>query len=327
MPRWQRDAADDAVRGLPSFFRRPRPTDGFLPSPRQSTDRIAELAYESGEPVGEVLREVADFRLALETDMLIAAAAVEAGEGEIAVEVVEGELLELAHFHTRMLDRLAQAEAGERTARRVTKARTRTRAVRLATVAAAIVAVVGGGQAIRTSTPATEPMSLEQQAQQNFGVLARASLRDAPAAELVAASQRLHATLVTLIDEHAATDDDIAALVAELLQREEQLIKTESGGAMRLVLLDARKLALRLRRVLPPGRHVPSPPAVPSAQPAADPQPSPGPSARPGSDPAQAPRPSATASPKASPSSSPSPEPSGSAKPSPSPSGPLPFGP
>lgn len=73
------------------------------------TERVARIARDSGQPVDDVLREVADFRLALETDMLVAAAAVDADEAGIADDVLAAERAELSSFQDRLLERLADA--------------------------------------------------------------------------------------------------------------------------------------------------------------------------------------------------------------------------
>lgn len=60
------------------------------------------------KPLDKVLREVTDFRVALETDLLIAAAAADADEPELAAGIVTGEQSRLASFHEQMLRRLAR---------------------------------------------------------------------------------------------------------------------------------------------------------------------------------------------------------------------------
>jgi hypothetical protein len=59
------------------------------------------------EPLAEVLRDVADFRVALESDLLIAAAAADLDEPELAAGIVTGERSRLESFHAQVLRRLA----------------------------------------------------------------------------------------------------------------------------------------------------------------------------------------------------------------------------
>lgn len=91
-----------AVAGaLRSSFRRRSPI---------GADPVTRLAEASGESVSDVLREVATFRLALETDLLIAAAAADAER--VTIDVVADAIDELAvgTFQERLLGQLAEAD-------------------------------------------------------------------------------------------------------------------------------------------------------------------------------------------------------------------------
>ncbi|MHB8452847.1 MAG: hypothetical protein ACYDAQ_20690, partial [Mycobacteriales bacterium] len=80
--------------------------------PADASARLAQLAGGSGLPLTALVREVAEFRLALETDLTIAAAAVEADRPRLAAQLLDGERGELERFEDRMLGRLADAPPG-----------------------------------------------------------------------------------------------------------------------------------------------------------------------------------------------------------------------
>ena len=291
----------EASPSVPTWLRR---RGEHVSAPRRGdTARIAAIASSAGAPVDEVLREVADFRLALETDMIIAAAAVDSGELELAADVVDGDRAGLADFHERMLSRLVDIATDEHAAPR--GARWGGRA-RLVAAAATLVALVGGGatvsrdEAPSTSTPSTEQVAL-QLADDQLSTLTGELVRDASSAEIATAASELHNTLETLIAEHAQGDPAVASMIAELIVEEQRLLRVEGNSATPSMLRDVARLVRQLKRVAPPQvvatlLPVPSPPP-PSA------------SAKP------TPKPTASSKPKPSPSPSRS-----SAAPSPSPS-------
>ena len=116
---------------------------------RSDSERIAAVAAEADMPVQDVLRDVADFRLALETDMIIAAAAVDAEAPGLLSDVLDEERLELATFHDRLMTRLADAAATDEIALRRQTGSVKPRlASKVLMVAATAVAVVGLGRAV-----------------------------------------------------------------------------------------------------------------------------------------------------------------------------------
>jgi hypothetical protein len=288
-------------------------------APAVGTDaasRIAAVAEHGGASVDEVLREVADFRLALETDMLIAAAAADAGEAQIASDVLAGERVELASFQERMLDRLADAAAddeisGRRAARAKAERRIRVRHMRLAGAAAAVLGLIGGGFASRVAevSPATEQVALAE-AEEQLDVLARATLSGSTAS-VEAMAAELHETLEELIAEHAGGDPAVAAQIARILHEEQALLdqrpSTDSKVIARVITL-----AKRLSRLAPKSVRGTIAPLIPETESrpkarddrsTASPKPSPSPSAT-----SKSPAASPSASPSRSASSSSSPD-------------------
>lgn len=224
------------------------------PADAVAATRIAAVAEHAGAPVSEVLREVADFRLALETDLLIAAAAADAGEAQIASDVVDSELAELASFQERVLDRLADAAVQEelsgRRAARVKAERNRTRHVRLAGVAAAVLGLVGGGFASQVTerAPAVEQVALAE-AEEQLDVLARATFSGSNES-VEARAEELHDTLEALIESHADDDPEIALQIARILH-EEQALLDQRPTTDATVIARVAALAKHLRRLAP----------------------------------------------------------------------------
>lgn len=273
-------------------------------------DRIAALAESAGAPVEEVLREVADFRLALETDMIIAAAAVDADELGLAADVVDGDRAGLAAFHERMLARLVDVARDDTVAPvRALPQRGRRTPVRLLAAAAGLVALIGGGAVVSTRTPTVDEPSTEQVAlalaDDQLSTLTGEIVRDASTAEISTAASELHETLESLIAEHAEGDPAVAEMIALLINEEQRLLDSETTPATQSVLRDVARLVRRLKRVAPPRVVATLLPVAPESAEASS-KPSPKPSAKP------SPKPSA------SPSPTPSRTASGSPKPSPS---------
>lgn len=300
-----------------------------VPAPRssdESVSRIAELAEQAGAPVADVLREVADFRLALETDMIIAAAAADADELGLVAEVIDGERAELAALQQRMLSHLSRPESTPRqlptAVTSISQAERITRRARLVAAAAALVALVGGGltatNELREVNPHTERVALTELADEQLSTLTGEIVRSASSADIAVAATELHATLDQLIAQHAEGDPAVAAMIADLIREEQRLLVVDRSGTTAGMLQDVARLARKLQRVAPPRVPETLPPVVPEAEESAAPRasasasPAPKPSASP--KPSPKPSPSATS---ASPSASPSPaaRPSGSASP------------
>ncbi|HVF03688.1 MAG TPA: hypothetical protein VNA20_02500 [Frankiaceae bacterium] len=303
------NAREDRQGGTPrrrALGRRSRP------EARTDSERIAAVAAEHDVPVEDVLREVADFRLALETDMIIAAAAVDADSPEVLSEVLDGERLELASFHDRLLERLADAAADDELAsRRAARARQPRRVGRAAGyVAAAAVALailgVGRGVVAPTDMRAASNAAAMETADQHYADFSSAVTSDSPAAVREAA-QQLHRTLQRLINDHAS-DPEVAQRAAQLLQAEISLLRATDPDGASQVLAQARSLVTMLERKAPPKVRN-------AVQPVLDAAAVPSETAKP---PKKAkPSPSATPSPKSTSSPRSSSSPSGSPAPGP----------
>jgi len=310
----------EAQPAVPSWFLR---RGEHVPSPRTpegDSARIAALAHDVGAPVRDVLREVADFRLALETDMIIAAAACEADELGLVGEVLDGERAGLAAFQQRMLSHLSgpdprehvdevvplQSARGERFAGRA----------RLVAAAAALIALVGGGITVsdpgpREDSPSTEAVALAL-ADEQLSTLTGQIVRSASSADITVAATELHATLDALIAEHAQGDPEVAEMIADLIREEQRFLVVDKSSARAGVLADVARLVRKLKR-MSPSKVVATlvPVAPPEAESSASPAPKSSPTAK------ASPKPSPTsAKPTPSPSPSSAPRSSSSASPS-----------
>lgn len=280
--------------------RRSRPRRGLTgrsnPLPRNDSERIADIAAGADVPVEDVLRDVAEFRLALETDMIIAAAAADADAPDLLGEMLDDERLELATFHDRLLERLADAAADDELALRRAVRRTPGRVSRLVAGAAAAVAIlgIGGGVAVtQASRPATNAAALETADQQYANFSSAVSSHSSTA--VAATATQLHQTLEQLIKGHAS-DPEVARRTAQLLQAEISLLQINDPNGARLVIAQAQGLVQLLTKSAPPQVRASVAPVLnaatkPSSKPKAKPSASPSPSASP------TPKPSTSASP------------------------------
>ena len=228
--------------------------------PLTDAERIAAVAHDAHVPVEDVLREVADFRLALETDMIIAAAAADADADALLSEVVDGERAELADFHDRLIERLADAAASDELAlRRERRRESRlgiARPSRWIAAAAAAAAILGtGGAAVRqggndsATTINTNSVALATASQQ-YADLSHAVNSESPA-EMRDAAAELHETLERLIAQHAG-DPEVAQRAAQLLQAEISLLQVRDPAGASQVIAQANTLVRMLRHAAPP---------------------------------------------------------------------------
>ncbi|HEV2889596.1 MAG TPA: hypothetical protein VGX28_04400 [Frankiaceae bacterium] len=271
---------------------------------RTAAERIDAIAHDAHVPVEEVLRDVAEFRLALETDMIVAAAA--ADEPELLSDIVDGERAELADFHDRLLERLVDAAAQDELAVRRARRRSPARATKYVASAAAILTLFG---LTRAAPPAHDDNRLAlATASQQYVDLTSAVTRDASPSAVTEAAAELHETLETLITEHAG-DPVVAEQAARLLQAEISLLQKQDPHGASQVIAQARSLITLLQRTTPPGVRASVAPildAVPaSPRPSASPKPKPKPTASPTK---ASPSPKPTATPKPSTSQSPDPD-------------------
>ena len=103
------DAPDGQVpaprRPALPLFRRPAPTPTELPFavPGEQAPRVADLSA--------LLGDIDALRLTLQTDLSLAAAALEEGAQDLAAELVDGDLTELRAFAARAGERLGRLDA------------------------------------------------------------------------------------------------------------------------------------------------------------------------------------------------------------------------
>ena len=257
------------------------------------------------EELDALLRQVDDLRLTLETDLSLAASALEACAPELALDVVDSDRAELASFERRALENLDDLEL--RSHRR-TRSWIPAHAASIA-VAAGLVGLLAGvvPQAVAPRQPATSNVSAGA-ALERLQELAE----EGDASEIREASAALHAQLAAVVA--AAKTDPAAARTALLLLSYEQHAIVSSGDVAELgdVLRQSQALARKIRAALPVSVRS-SLPRPAAEAPIAEPQPTASP--RPTTSVTPAPRPSA------SPSAAPSPtkSPTGSPKPTSSP--------
>ena len=280
-----------------------KPVRRLRPVPQEPSRETAESLLPGVPRVGALdalLREVDGLRLTLETDLSLAASAVEAGAPEIAADIIESDRTGLQAFELRALDHLASLSEDEPAARR----RRRLRVPAAPFVAAAAVVGFLLGVVPHTATPQGD---LPQSTVAATSSLTR--LTDAAAngstGDVVDAAFELHEQLATVVA--LAKTDPAAAKAALALLSAERAVLEQSGdsAAVRAVLAQSSQLTRLILQALPAAVRttVPqAPPAVtvalPSASPAATSSPKP----------AASPKPTSSSAPK--PSSSPTPQPS-----------------
>jgi hypothetical protein len=281
--------------------------------------RVRLLRAARAERVPELealLRDVDMLRLGLETDLTLAASAVEAGEPGIAADILGADRDALARFETAALDHLGALEAGAAVADPRHRNWVPAHAGSLL-VAAAMVGVLAGvvPQAIsRHPEPATSVAASESLERLQRLVL------DGNASEIRAASAELHQRLASVVA--LARTDPAAAQNALILLTYEQTAISHSAdrGVLADVLRQSEALETAIRAALPPRARVSVPPVVPvlptpdAGKPAAQ-SPSPAPKAT--ASPKATSSPKASSSPTATPSSSPSASPQGYPLPTP----------
>lgn len=245
-----------------------------------------------------LLREVDGLRLTLETDLTLAASAVESGATGLAVEILESDRVGLAQFEDRALGHLSGLAAEP-----VLAIRRRRRVPALPFVAAA--ALVGFLMGVLPTTAGSSPDSVATSA-----LAANSSLEqlkgfaaNGTTSQVRAAAATLHQQLLAVVAQ-AATNPAAAQQALLLLSYERDAI-VQSGDSFALhdVLVQSAALANKIRNALPATVRL-SVPRVPAVAPAS-PAPKPAPTKAKAS-----PTPSATPKPKAKPSPTPQPSPS-----------------
>ena len=296
-----------------------------LPNPRRETAASILPGVPRVGALDALLREVDDLRLTLETDLGLAAAAVEAGGAATAAEIIQSDLETLHAFEGSALDHLA--DLAEKDAPQSRARLPWSRLARLSAApfvaAAAVVGLMIGVVPTGVGQPAPEVATVS--AQSTFEHLTDLAA-EGRTSEVRVAAQTLHSQISALVGR--AASNPAAAQQALLLLSYERTVIVQSGDSAALhdVLLQSAALAAKIRSSLPWAIRsaVPAAPTiVPAAPPApkrqeAKPQPTASPTAaKPTPTAAATPTASATPSPTASPTTSPTPTASPSASSSP----------
>lgn len=289
------------VRRLRSV--RPQVTDETAASILPGTPRVGAL--------DALLREVDGLRLTLETDLGLAAAAVEAGVAETAVALIDGDLEELTAFEALALGHLADLAAGPTRRRRRSWSRMSAAPfVAAAAVVGFLVGVVPSHGVAGPGELSASSVSAQSSLEQLTGFAAHGETNQVRSTSLT-----LHNQIAALVN--LAKNDPVAAQNLLLLLSYERDAIVQSGDSVELrdVLAQGAALAARIRNGLPSSLRngVPLAPALAAPTAAASPrtatktstEASPKAAATPSAAPAAAPSP--TASPSSSPKASPTP--------------------
>ncbi|MEX2289110.1 MAG: hypothetical protein WD794_02135 [Mycobacteriales bacterium] len=323
-------------------------------------DAAAPVPAAAGSPrireLSALLGEIGSLRLSLQTDLTLAAAALEAGADELAGELVDADLNELWSFAARAAGHLARLEAGEAATRPETGAaataldagdaatppeadvaecpatvplRRRRRLLSAGPLLAAAAAVVGF-VVVAPARSATAPGTAITNAATAGYELNRLAQLGATDEELREAAEELNDELAALI-ARAAHDPAAARQALMLLQQSSDVLSRQGrSGLLRGVRAEVGALRERLRGTLPAdqrpggeGIH-PFTPALPRAQEQPEkerPSRSAGP--RSSAEPGATPSPTFRSTPPATPASAPEPADEASPQPSSSPQEPL----
>jgi hypothetical protein len=200
---------------------------------------LRALARREGLDPDDLLREVAEFRVALDAEMTVAAAAVDEGRPDIAAQALHGASGELGAWGGR----LAQAP----TPRRPVRGR-----LPIA-VAAAVVGLVGGltlGQLVHVGSAVTPAgQTLLARADAHFVALSAAASTGDPA-EVERAATTLQASLSALVDAAQAGDRVAAQRAAQMLIDEQPLISAVPPHVAAKLLAEQRRLSKSLQSSL-----------------------------------------------------------------------------
>lgn len=251
-----------------------------------------------------LLREVDGLRLTLETDLSLAASAVEAGHPGLAADILDSDRSSVAAFETRALGHLDDL-AAEHDPVVVPLRRHRVGIATLSPfVAAAAVIALVLGLAPKAGTPSDDAATPVAAVQAIDALQEAAASGDTSTVR--AASIQLHEQLLA-VAAVAGDNPEMAQQALLMLSAErEAIVASGDMAALQDVLRKSTQLANQIRNALPRKVRVtvPAPPAVVAPAPSPSSSPSPKPKPTPSSSPA--PKPTPTSSPSASPSASPS---------------------
>lgn len=298
-------------RALPRLRRPAAPAEAPYVAPDEHAPRVADLSA--------LIADIDALRLTLQTDLTLAAAALEAGAEGLAGELVDSDLGEVRAFGARAADRLTHLETGADEPEDLPsegapplRRRRRRRILSAAPLMAAAAALVGFVAVVpeRGSPAPATTISSAVLAGYELNRLAQSGATDE---ELRLAAEELNAELARLI---ALADDDPAAAQQALMLLETSTAVLSSQGdsdVLRGVMAETRALRERLRRALPVVAARPTRPQrivdQPEKERSSSPEPTATPTAAPSSNPTAAAAPASPA-PAPTPASEPSPAPS-----------------
>lgn len=254
-------------------------TDGQVPAPRAARPATGPTAVpgvprrRSAQDLARVpelaalLGEIDALRTTLETDLSLAAAALEAGADDLAGELVDGDRSELRAFSARAAAHLIALDAAAAatpapvpTPVAALPRRRRPRLLQAAPLLAAAAALLGFAAGVVpdrgvASQPAT---TLTSAAQASYELNRLASLGATDEA-LRQAAEELNAELSALVAQ--ASGDPAAAAQALVLldSTDDVLTRSNDTGLLRGVLAEARALRARLQGALPAAALPPAP--------------------------------------------------------------------
>lgn len=234
---------------------------GQVPAPRRPVARLQRPASPAPAPFvvpGEVSPRVADLsallgdidalRLTLQTDLSLAAAALEAGAPDLAGELVDGDLAEVQSFGARAANRLSgMSDEIEVPAAPVR----RRRIMSAAPLMAAAAALIGFVAFVPDRGAPTSPETRMTSAVAAGYELNRLAEAGAPDEALRLAAEELNDELAALI-ARAATDPAAAQQALLLLDATSDVLSSQgNSGVLRGVLAETQALRERLRDALP----------------------------------------------------------------------------
>jgi hypothetical protein len=246
-----------------------------------------------------LLREVDSLRLTMETELTLAAAAVESGQPQVAVDIIDSERDGLRAFEGRALGHLSELAAPKR----------RIRVPAAPFVAAAAVAGFLLGVVPHTSGPRqTDATAVSAESATESLQLLKNAASSGDAAQALEAATTLHAQVLAVVAQ--AKDNPQAATQALLLlSQEQQVLVTASHDSVALAqaLAVSRQLTSQITSLLlPPPTATPATMVLlaPTSRPTRSPSPAATPQTTPATEPTSAPaaRPRHTSAPSATPS-------------------------
>jgi len=217
---------------------------------------LQTLAAAEGRGVEELLREVAQFRLALATDLTIAAAAADIAAPAVAADTVEGSRADLRALEDRLLGHLdglvgapvrdAPAEGGHAPARRRRAHRTWQTALLHPAPLLALAAAVGLLTGLAAPRPVPSPAGgIAAAASASFATLSTA-VGSGDRVGTAGAGRVLHRDIAALVGRAASGDAGAARDAARLILAENAVLGAVPGTEGDLLRAGLASLATRL---------------------------------------------------------------------------------